>query len=87
MVDVILQLPCVQAGLRHACALGADTAIHIHEDRALEPLVVAQLLAALTRREQPGLLLLGKQSIDGDHNQTVRHPDGRRTSLVHLGHI
>ena len=67
--------PCMahmQAGLRQAYALGVDRAVHINEEGPGEPLGVAQLLVALAKREQPGLLLLGKQTIDGDHNQTVR---------------
>ena len=59
-----------QETLRHALALGADRAILVESEVALEPLAVAKLLAALVARETPGLVLLGKQAIDGDENQT-----------------
>lgn len=59
-----------QETLRTALALGADRAIHIEEASELEPLAVAKLLKAIVEKEQPQLVLLGKQSIDGDNNQT-----------------
>ncbi len=59
-----------QEQLRSALALGADRAILVNTDEALEPLSVAKCLHAIVKREQPDLILLGKQSIDGDHNQT-----------------
>jgi electron transfer flavoprotein beta subunit len=60
----------VQEQLRSALALGADRALHITTDLPLEPLAIAKVLHALVQQEQPQLVLLGKQSIDGDHNQT-----------------
>jgi electron transfer flavoprotein beta subunit len=60
----------VQEQLRSALALGADRALHITTDSSLEPLVIAKALHALVQQEQPHIVLLGKQSIDGDHNQT-----------------
>ncbi len=60
----------VQEQLRAALALGGDRAIHISTDELLEPLSIAKLLKAIVEREQPGLILLGKQSTDGDNNQT-----------------
>lgn len=60
----------VQEQLHAALALGADRAIHIYTDEPLEPLSIARLLKAIVQREVPGLILLGKQSIDGDNNQT-----------------
>ncbi|WP_039914100.1 electron transfer flavoprotein subunit beta/FixA family protein [Cellvibrio mixtus] len=60
----------VQEQLRAALALGADRAIHINTDEPLEPLSIAKLLRAVVIQEGPGLILLGKQSIDGDNNQT-----------------
>lgn len=60
----------VQEQLRSALALGADRALHIATDSVLEPLAIAKVLHALVQQEQPQLVLLGKQSIDGDHNQT-----------------
>jgi electron transfer flavoprotein beta subunit len=60
----------VQEQLRGAMALGADRGIHIQAGDALEPLNIAKLLQAVVVKEQPGLVILGKQSIDGDNNQT-----------------
>ncbi|MBD1583734.1 electron transfer flavoprotein subunit beta/FixA family protein [Pseudoalteromonas sp. S16_S37] len=59
-----------QEQLRTALALGADRAIHIETDAKLESLHVAKLLAKLVEQEQPELVILGKQSIDSDNNQT-----------------
>lgn len=56
--------------LRTAMAIGADRAIHIHTDAELQPLAVAKLLKALVDKEQPVLVILGKQAIDDDCNQT-----------------
>lgn len=59
-----------QETLRTALALGADRAIHIEETAELEPLAIAKLLKAVVEREQPQMVLLGKQSVDADNNQT-----------------
>ncbi len=59
-----------QEQLRTALALGADRAVLIDHDAEVEPLAVAKLLKAMVRREQPGLVILGKQSVDADNNQT-----------------
>ena len=59
-----------QETLRTALAMGADRAILIETDPAPEPLGVAKLLKAVTEKESPGLVILGKQAIDGDNNQT-----------------
>ena len=56
--------------LRTALALGADRAVHVVTDEALEPRNVADLLHALVARETPLLVLLGKQAIDDDNGQT-----------------
>ena len=56
--------------LRSALAMGADRAILVESDEAVEPLAVAKILKALFDEEQPGLVLLGKQAIDDDSNQT-----------------
>jgi len=61
--------PC-QETLRTAMAIGADRAILVQTDIELLPLSVAKLLKALVDREQPGLIILGKQAIDDDCNQT-----------------
>jgi electron transfer flavoprotein beta subunit len=59
-----------QETLRAALAIGADRAVLIQTDDAVEPLAVAKLLAAVAARENPGLAILGKQAIDDDSNQT-----------------
>ncbi|WP_461521529.1 electron transfer flavoprotein subunit beta/FixA family protein [Porticoccus sp.] len=59
-----------QEQLRTALALGADRAILIKSDNDLEPLAVAKCLKAVCEQESPDLVLMGKQSIDGDNNQT-----------------
>mgnify|MGYP000176825287 FL=1 len=59
-----------QETLRSGLAMGADRGILIETDEGLEPLAVAKLLKAVVEREEPGLVLLGKQAIDGDNNQT-----------------
>ena len=59
-----------QETLRTAMAIGADRAIHVLTDVELQPLAVAKLLKALVDKEQPGLIILGKQAIDDDANQT-----------------
>ena len=56
--------------LRAALALGADRVLHlVHEDVA-RPLVIAKTIAKVVAKEEPSIVLLGKQSIDGDNNQT-----------------
>jgi len=59
-----------QEQIRTALALGADRGIHVETEGSVEPLVVAKLLKAVVDKEQPQLVILGKQSIDGDNNQT-----------------
>ncbi|MBO9489167.1 electron transfer flavoprotein subunit beta/FixA family protein [Endozoicomonas sp. G2_1] len=59
-----------QEQLRTALALGADRAIQIDTDQEVESLNVAKLLQKVVDEEQPGLVILGKQSIDSDNNQT-----------------
>ena len=59
-----------QETLRTALAMGADRAILIETEETPEPLAVAKSLKAVVDREGPGLVMLGKQAIDGDNNQT-----------------
>ena len=59
-----------QEQIRTALALGADRGIHVEADGHLEPLAVAKLLKAVIDKEAPNLIIMGKQSIDGDNNQT-----------------
>src|SRR5688500_18738153 len=59
-----------QETLRTSLAMGADRAILIQTDDEVEPLAVAKLLAKVAEEEQPGMVILGKQAIDDDSNQT-----------------
>ncbi|KKJ77827.1 electron transfer flavoprotein subunit beta [Kiloniella litopenaei] len=59
-----------QETLRTGLAMGADRGIHIQSDDDLQPLAIAKLLKAVVANEEPGLVILGKQAIDGDNNQT-----------------
>jgi len=59
-----------QETLRTALALGADRAVLVETEAELQPLAVAKLLKTLVEREQPGLVICGKQAIDDDANQT-----------------
>lgn len=56
--------------IRTGLAMGADRGIHLLTDERLEPLVIAKLIAQVAEREKTDLIILGKQSIDDDHNQT-----------------
>ncbi|MBX5041305.1 electron transfer flavoprotein subunit beta/FixA family protein [Rhizobium lentis] len=56
--------------LRTALAMGADRAILVETDDAVEPLAVAKILKGVAEAEQPGLIIVGKQAIDDDSNQT-----------------
>lgn len=70
VVVVSIGTKAVQEQLRTALALGADRAIHVETDEELVPLSIAKLLKAVQEKEHAELILLGKQSIDGDNNQT-----------------
>ena len=59
-----------QETLRTGLAMGADRGILVQSDEALEPLAIAKLLQAVVERESPEMIILGKQAIDGDNNQT-----------------
>src|SRR5216684_1288209 len=59
-----------QETLRTALAMGADRAILVETDAELQPLAVAKLLRAIVQKENPQLVILGKQAIDDDCNQT-----------------
>ena len=56
--------------IRTALAMGADRGILVNTDKALEPLAVAKILRAVVEEEKPGLVIMGKQAIDDDCNQT-----------------
>ena len=70
VVAVSVGPKAVQEQLRTALAFGADRAIQIETESMPESINVAKLLARVVEQEQPGLVLLGKQSIDSDNNQT-----------------
>src|SRR5687767_2199153 len=70
IVVVSCGVPACQETLRTALAIGADRAILVDSNAELQPLAVAKLLKALVEREKPGLVILGKQAIDDDSNQT-----------------
>ncbi len=71
VVVVSIGPKAVQEQIRSALAAGADRGIWVEtEDTELSGLAIARLLAQVVRDEQPGLVLLGKQAIDTDNNQT-----------------
>jgi electron transfer flavoprotein beta subunit len=70
IVAVTVGPKAAQEQLRTALALGADRAIHVETDARVESLGAAKALARLVEEEQPGLVILGKQAIDTDNNQT-----------------
>ncbi|UUL82022.1 electron transfer flavoprotein subunit beta/FixA family protein [Sphingomonas qomolangmaensis] len=70
VIVVSIGEPKSQDTLRTALAMGADRAILITHEGGVEPLGVAKLLAKVVEEEQPGLVILGKQAIDDDNNQT-----------------
>src|SRR6476619_2299604 len=70
VVAVSCGLPACQETLRTALAIGADRAILVDTDVELQPLAVAKLLQAIVAKESPTLVILGKQAIDDDANQT-----------------
>jgi len=71
------EIVCVSIGpaqaaetIRNGLAMGADRGILVKTDKAAEPLAVAKILKAIVDQEQPGLVIMGKQAIDDDCNQT-----------------
>jgi electron transfer flavoprotein beta subunit len=70
IVAVSMGPAACQETLRTAMAIGADRGIHVLTDTELQPLAVAKLLKQLVEREAPHLVILGKQAIDDDCNQT-----------------
>ena len=70
IVAVSMGVRQCQETIRTALAMGADRGIHVMTDEELQPLAVAKLFKALVQRESPGLVILGKQAIDDDSNQT-----------------
>jgi electron transfer flavoprotein beta subunit len=70
VIAVSLGVTQSQETIRTALAMGADRGVLVETDAELQPLAVAKLLAAIAEREQPGLVIVGKQAIDDDSNQT-----------------
>jgi len=70
VVVATLGVADAQQQLRTALAMGADRALHVASDAAIEPLDVARVFLKLIEREQPFLVILGKQAIDDDNSQT-----------------
>ncbi|WP_024304027.1 electron transfer flavoprotein subunit beta/FixA family protein [Pseudogulbenkiania sp. MAI-1] len=70
VVAVSLGVKQCEETLRTALAMGADRAVHVETEAELQPLAVAKLLKAVAEKEQPQLMILGKQAIDDDANQT-----------------
>ena len=70
VIAVSLGVQQCQETIRTALAMGADRGIHVLTDAELQPLAVARLLQAVVEREQPEVVIVGKQAIDDDANQT-----------------
>ncbi len=70
VIAVSLGPQACQETIRTALAMGADRGVHVLTDVELQPLAVAKLMAAVVKKEQPGLVIVGKQAIDDDCNQT-----------------
>jgi len=92
LVAVSLGVEQCQETLRTALAMGADRGILVRTDIELQPLAVAKLIKAIIERESPDLVILGKQAIDDDSNQTgqmlaalLGWPQGTFASNIALG--
>jgi len=70
VVAVSMGVSQSQETIRTALAMGADRGILVETEEELQPLAVAKLLVAVAEKEQPGLVIVGKQAIDNDSNQT-----------------
>ena len=70
IIAVTVGPTAAQEQLRTALAMGADRAIHVVTDKETLPIHVAKLMKALVEKEEPSIVLLGKQAIDDDCNQT-----------------
>ena len=91
IIAVSMGIDRCQETIRTALAMGADRGILVQTDEELEPLAVAKLLKALVERESPGMVIVGKQAIDGDHSETgqmlaaiLGWPQGTFASKVEL---
>jgi len=70
IVGVTIGVPAVDEQIRAALAMGIDRAIRIDDSRALDPYAVARILGAMVTKEAPHVLIMGKQAVDDDSNQT-----------------
>jgi electron transfer flavoprotein beta subunit len=70
IIAISLGVAQCQETIRTALAMGADRGIHVVTDAELQPLAVAKLIKAVVEKEKPELVILGKQAIDDDCNQT-----------------
>jgi electron transfer flavoprotein beta subunit len=70
VIAVSMGVQQCQETIRTALAMGADRGIHVKTDEELQPLAVAKLLAKIVEKESPDVVVLGKQAIDDDSNQT-----------------
>ena len=70
VVAVAVGIEKCQEQIRVCLALGADRGIHVVTEEELEPLNIAKILKAVYEKEEPGIMIFGKQSIDGDNGQT-----------------
>ena len=70
VVVVSVGISACQEQIRTALALGADRGILVETDVDMQPLAIAKVLAAIVEKESPGLIITGKQAIDGDNSQT-----------------
>jgi len=92
IVAVSLGVAACQDTIRTALAMGADRGVLVETDAELQPLAVAKLLKAVVEKEKPDLVILGKQAIDDDSNQTgqmlaalLGWPQGAFASKVEVG--
>ena len=92
VIAVSIGVQQCQETIRTALAMGADRGVLVKTEDALEPLHVAKILKAIVVEEQPGLVILGKQAIDDDCNQTgqmlaalLGWPQGTFASEIELG--
>ena len=84
IVAVSIGPKTAQEQLRTAMALGADRSILVETDEDVQPLGIAKALKAIVDEEKPELVILGKQAIDGDNNQTGQMLAALALSLIHI---
>lgn len=70
VIVISIGVSACQEQIRTALALGADRGIHVETDVDVQPLAIAKMMHAIVEKEEPGLIILGKQAIDGDNSQT-----------------